>query len=432
MTDCFDQNQAPCLPDKSSPLIELNRGCFCLPIDRKEIDAGIKAHSKFSGIGDLLSARENLFAGTAVFISVADVEAIESQINAFETLALLEGYQSYVLAGLDKPTVNAQTGTRSICMGYDFHITEAGPRLIEINTNAGGAFLIASLEHALSHVAATCGGAPLALPSTSDRLLAEMFETEWHNAGRNGKPKFVAIIDQNPTEQYLHPDMILAQECLQRHGIYSVIADPNELVNRGNKLYVQEKPIDMVYNRLTDFSLAAPENNLVQQALARDLSVVSPAPRHHALYANKKNLALASNVALLEQWGLPHKHISALADIPKTRIVTPEIADILWAERKNYFFKPMSGFGSRATYRGSKLTKRVWQEIIKGDYVAQAFIPPTLRAVELENGPVTLKYDVRVFTYAGKIQLMAARVYQGQTTNFRTKGGGFAPIFKIG
>jgi hypothetical protein len=40
-----------------------------------------------------------------------------------------------------------------------------------------------------------------------------------------------------------------------------------------------------------------------------------------------------------------------------------------------------------------------------------------------------LKYDVRCFVYAGKIQLLAARLYQGQATNFRTPGGGFAPVF---
>ena len=30
-----------------------------------------------------------------------------------------------------------------------------------------------------------------------------------------------------------------------------------------------------------------------------------------------------------------------------------------------------------------------------------------------------------------QVLLVAARLYQGQTTNFRTAGGGFAPVFKI-
>ena len=39
-----------------------------------------------------------------------------------------------------------------------------------------------------------------------------------------------------------------------------------------------------------------------------------------------------------------------------------------------------------------------------------------------------LKVDVRLYTYGGSQILAAARLYQGQTTNLRTPGGGFAPI----
>ena len=39
-----------------------------------------------------------------------------------------------------------------------------------------------------------------------------------------------------------------------------------------------------------------------------------------------------------------------------------------------------------------------------------------------------LKYDLRAYSYAGQVQLLAARLYAGQTTNFRTVGGGFAPV----
>jgi hypothetical protein len=42
--------------------------------------------------------------------------------------------------------------------------------------------------------------------------------------------------------------------------------------------------------------------------------------------------------------------------------------------------------------------------------------------------PQSLKYDVRCYVYDGRIQLVAARLYQGQTTNFRTPGGGFALV----
>jgi hypothetical protein len=39
-----------------------------------------------------------------------------------------------------------------------------------------------------------------------------------------------------------------------------------------------------------------------------------------------------------------------------------------------------------------------------------------------------MKLDIRNYTYDGKVQLVAARLYKGQTTNFRTMGGGFARV----
>ena len=117
--------------------------------------------------------------------------------------------------------------------------------------------------------------------------------------------------------------------------------------------------------------------------------------------------------------------------MPRTQRVSAETADELWTARKGFFFKPAAGFGSRATYRGDKLTKRVWSDILEGNYIAQAFVPPTLRAVTVENEKLTLKYDVRLYTYAGETLLVAARVYQGQTTNFRTSGGGFGVVYQF-
>jgi hypothetical protein len=95
------------------------------------------------------------------------------------------------------------------------------------------------------------------------------------------------------------------------------------------------------------------------------------------------------------------------------------------------FFKPLAGFGGRAVYRGDKLTRRVWDEILAGQYIAQDLVAPGYRAVAVEHMATELKFDIRAYTYAGQLQLLAARTYQGQTTNFRTEGGGFAPVMLV-
>jgi len=89
----------------------------------------------------------------------------------------------------------------------------------------------------------------------------------------------------------------------------------------------------------------------------------------------------------------------------------------------------VAGFGSRAAYRGDKLTRRVWQDILAGDYVAQAIVAPGQRVMAGHDATDALKFDLRAYAYDGAVQWVAARLYQGQTTNFRTPGGGFAPVY---
>ena len=119
--------------------------------------------------------------------------------------------------------------------------------------------------------------------------------------------------------------------------------------------------------------------------------------------------------------------IDILVDtIPETLLLTPDNREAMWTDRRRWFFKPAAGFGSKAGYRGDKLTRRVWEEIGEGTYVAQRIVVPSER--QLGSGAGPLKLDIRCYSYAGRVLLFAARMYQGQTTNFRTPGGGFAPV----
>jgi hypothetical protein len=66
---------------------------------------------------------------------------------------------------------------------------------------------------------------------------------------------------------------------------------------------------------------------------------------------------------------------------------------------------------------------------VAGGYVAQALVIPGERAMEAAPDK-PMKFDVRQYVYGGRVQWSAARLYQGQTTNFRTPGGGFAPLYE--
>lgn len=77
------------------------------------------------------------------------------------------------------------------------------------------------------------------------------------------------------------------------------------------------------------------------------------------------------------------------------------------------------------------MTKSVWADITRADYLAQALAAPSQRMIRLDGVPTARKVDVRLYTYDAKPLLVAACIYQGQTTHFRTPGGGFAPVLNL-
>ncbi len=375
---------------------------------------------------------EHLYARTPVFIGGDDLKSMLGTIAAIEALCTLTPYQDEIFS---RSHIGHKTSARGLFMGYDFHITPDGPKLIEVNTNAGGAFLVSNLLRAIGPNISCCWDSnhfnAVLCPDSIDDFMADMFVQEWQTSTSSSSLKIVAIVDENPKAQYLYPEMLLAKNLLAKHKIKTVIIDPGELVYKQGKLYAGTHKIDLVYNRLTDFDLSGPRHMALRSAYEECAVVLSPAPDHHALFADKRNLILFGNTEKLANFGLMQSHINALNSVPKTLMLTPENADEMWTKRKQYFFKPKDGFGSRAAYRGSKITRKVWAQISGGTHVAQEFIPPSVRRIALEDGPVHLKFDLRVYTYAGQAFAMAARVYQGQTTNFRTKGGGFAPVIYL-
>lgn len=255
-----------------------------------------------------------------------------------------------------------------------------------------------------------------------------MFLNEWRLERGDAPLKTIAIVDEHPEAQYLYPEFLLAQRMFERAGIAAYIADPAAFRVRDGGLHLDGNKIDLVYNRLTDFSLQ--QYSVLRQAYLDGQVVLTPSPAHYARYADKRNLARLTDTQYLRALGANEADIATLgAGIPHTIAVQLDMQEALWADRKQWFFKPNSGYGSKGAYRGEKLTKRVFAEILQSDYVAQKMAAPGERALCLNDAEsVSLKYDVRCYVYDGQIQLVAARLYQGQTTNFRTPGGGFAPV----
>ncbi len=411
---------------------QLNRECQCVSLDRQRLQRELARQADGDAVYRMIcDERPHLIADQAVFVAEGCLQRQRDIIAAIESVIALPAYQERV-AVYAPDSARFDSHAAGVFLGYDFHLSREGSRLIEINTNAGGALINLLLTRAYN-ACGTCPGIP-STPETEDTELAlvAMFRNEWQLAGNTGPLDTIAIVDEAPDEQYMQPEFLLFRNLFEKHGMQAVICDPSELKFENGHLRHGETKIDLVYNRLTDFALEESTQRTLHDAYLAGAAVVTPHPRNHALYADKRNLALLTDASALEAIGVDAEtRATLLQGIAQTEVVKAENADDLWQRRKQLFFKPARGYGSKAAYRGDKLTKRVFSEILQGDYVVQTLVLPSERQLQVANQAVELKLDLRHYVYLGQSQIICARLYQGQTTNFRTPGGGFAQVIAV-
>jgi len=411
----------------------LNQECECVGtdvpalqhrLDSKLVDAGHKA-----GVAE---THPHLYSELPVFIAHEHVSEMQRVVAAVGRVTRLPAYRDAVL-GNAPAIARVAPAALGVFFGFDFHLGAAGARLIEINTNAGGALLNVEMRRAQQACCAPATEYLKLAPSAEsiESAIFEMFIREWRLARGSRPLATIAIVDDAPREQFLLPEFLLFQRLFEARGVRAVIADAREFSIRGGALVYTDQRIDLVYNRSTDFYFDDPAHAALAEAYAHDLAVITPHPHAHALYSNKANLVTLSDAAALQTLGVEPLEIETLARaIPRTlRVDGPE--ERWWADRKRWFFKPVHGFGSRGTYRGDKITRRAFADVMRGGYIAQEIAPPSERRDPASADESCFKFDIRSYVYDGVSQLFAARLYQGQTTNFRSAGGGFAPVYVL-
>jgi len=413
----------------------LNEACQCIWLDRDKLQRQLEQN-----LGDtvgLLASRPGMVSGSVVFVDPQDAAAMDRTVRLVHLALSRPAYRRRIDEHAPAIARAVQKAAGGI-LGLDFHLGGAQPQLIEINTNPGGLLINLELARAVT-AACDCMAEPLAglasggVPHADLRQhVAASFAAEW-TAARGAAPlRSVAIVDDDPANQYLYPEFLLYQRLFEQSGWRARIVDAAALEYRDAALAADGERIDLVYNRLTDFYLAEPRHSALRQTYEAGSAVVTPHPAAHAHWADKRLLAWLRDETLLEAAGLGAEDRSHLLQtIPPTEIVDPGGADELWRRRRQLFFKPVDGYGSKAAYRGDKLTRAAFDHILNHRYVAQAVAPTSMRRVVTDGVESDLRVDIRNYCLADTTLLRAARLYRGQTTNFRTPGGGFAPVLAL-
>ncbi len=191
-------------------------------------------------------------------------------------------------------------GHAAVMMCYDFHLEGVMPRLIEVNTNAGGGML-AHLAHDPSSPSIINP-----LPVKTRKRLLQTFSDEMkqYSSGKKLKPERIAIIDENPTDQYLYPEMCAFADLFRGWGVPTEIVEPTRLQASADGVWLDGHPVDLVYNRHCDFYLEnAAMAGLRQAYLARKVCL-TPNPHMYGLLADKRRMILWSDAGRRASWRL--------------------------------------------------------------------------------------------------------------------------------
>jgi hypothetical protein len=360
----------------------------------------------------------------SVRISRTNLQIMQAAVTAFFRLRQLPAYLSAVAPSLGALATH-EPGNFSVLMSYDFHVTETGPRLIEINTNAGFALGAELVDRFHAPAAARS-------PRVRERIV-ETFWEDWRSARPHGAPRpaTIAIVDEDFATQNFYVEFLMFRELFEAAGVRAHIAAPEDFtfdVHQRRLCTRTGEVIDFVYNRSTDFFLDKASHAALRDAYMANAIVLSPNPREYALLADKQRLIDWSASDLLARSALDESSQAALrAVLEPTRDLTSYASpDEAWHARKGLFFKPKHAYGGKAVYKGASLSQGKFREIVQsGDYVVQTYIPAG--HVVASDGE-EFKYDVRCYAYRDEVLLASARLYQGQVTNFRSPNGGFGAL----
>ncbi|MES2857229.1 MAG: hypothetical protein V4692_15275, partial [Bdellovibrionota bacterium] len=304
------------------------------------------------------------------------------------------------------------------------HVDQAGNlRLIEINTNASLSLIVSQLYslHDLDN----------GYSKDFEKEILESFKNEFalHSLSKTKPLTWIAIVDENPEAQKLFVEFKFFEELFTKAGLRVSIADPNDLSCK-EALEHGGHPIDLVYNRHTDFYLETPQSGALRKAFIEKRACLSPNPHEYRQLADKSRLLELTDP---EQGDLKNLSVEHQAVIRRALIPTFEISSFgdpseLWKQKKRFFFKPKRMFGGKAVYKGESISRKTFDTILSENYLAQEIVPAPLVKFGNETPDETYKYDLRFFVYRDKVQLACARIYRGQTTNSSTLGGGAAVI----
>ncbi|MDQ6979325.1 MAG: hypothetical protein Q9M09_03995, partial [Mariprofundaceae bacterium] len=310
-------------------------------------------------------------------------------------------YQQWIAAHVP-PSAMLGSDHDAILIGFDFHLTEDGPKLIEINNNAGGLF--------------TGSTGWLAQPSLDGSLLSrlqQMFPDHW---------KTIAIVDEAIETQFMLPEMQAYAELLRQQGRTVFLASPQAITATDDGLYIDDQRLDGIYNRHTDFYLQQDAMADIRRALEANQVELNPFPRSYALLGDKDRMADWWQAGSLDPFLSEEDCALIHAMVPEVTRLQDVGDDVAWQQRKHWVFKPPSSHAGKGVVIGKNMSRTRFNSLGRDTTLMQRFIPAS--EISTAEGD-SFRFDLRLYMHGAQLIALAGRLWRGQLTNFRQEGSGW-------
>jgi len=348
----------------------------------------------------------SLASETPVSISRSD---FDTMLRFSRTVFQLKDNAAYLAALADvlPKTAHIATAWPSVLMGYDFHLTADGPKLIEINNNAGGLYIGQDRWMPQPDIAE--------LPGDLEQRLVEMFHSDWKN---------IAIVDEDVTGQFMYPEMQAYAELFRRDGRQVFVVSPEALRAADDGLEFDGVRIDAIYNRHTDFYLERDDVAHIRRAYELGQVAINPHPRSYALIGDKSRMVDWWRSGLLESCIDQDAIAQIRAVTPATHQLSEMDSEQAWAERKQWVFKPSARHGGKGVLLGKSMSRKRFDGLDVAETIMQQLVPASMIEVEGQE----MKFDVRLYMHGESLIALAGRAWRGQVTNFRQPGSGWVAL----
>jgi hypothetical protein len=258
----------------------------------------------------------------------------------------------------------------------------------------------------------------------------------------------IAIVDLKgmPTQK----EFELFREYFEAEGYRSIIASPDELEFKSNRLRVRDFEIDIVYKRLLVneyLPIMKEQPALLEAYRARAVCMVNS---FRSKTIHKKALFAVLTDARYKRLFTPAEQEMILGHVPWTRRVRAgkgdyfgdeiDLLEFIDQHRQRLVLKPNDDYGGHGIYIGWNADEIGWDEAIhnalaNGDYLVQERVPTAREIFPALTANDTVQFveqlvDLDPLLFNGKVGAAFTRLSSSELANV-TAGGGMVPTFLL-